>query len=99
MSITSLVAAKATESMVVDHSKDGETQVPYIVAVLTVACVLSTTVVVLRLYTRLSILNTFGADDFVMAITQVLTLGSAAAIYIGESEAALLSLRQDTQVF
>lgn len=80
-----LFAVKTTESMEVgvDHSRDGESQVPYVVSVLTVACVLSTTVVVLRLFTRIHILNTFGADDAVMGFAQVLTLGSAAAIYLG----------------
>lgn len=74
---------KATESMEIDHSKDGESQVGYIVSILTVACILSTTVVVLRLYTRIHILNTFGADDAVMGFAQILTLGSATAIYLG----------------
>lgn len=71
--------------MEVDHSKDGESHVAYTVAVLTIACVLSTTVVMLRLFTRICILNTFGADDAVMAFAQVLTLGAAASIYLGKS--------------
>lgn len=87
MDANSIMSPKVSEAaaVTVDRSKDGETQVPYIISVLTVACVLSTAVVLMRLYTRLRILRTFGADDMVMGLAQVLTLGSAAAIYCGTS--------------
>lgn len=78
------LSIKAAAPIPVDHSKDGESQVTYIVSVLTLACVLSTTAVVLRLYTRSRILHTFGADDAVMGFAQVLTLASATTIYLGE---------------
>lgn len=79
-----VLSIKATAPTIADHSKDGESQVTYIVSVLTLACVLSTAAVVLRLYTRSRILHTFGADDAVMAFTQVLTLASATTIYLGQ---------------
>lgn len=85
---------QAVTALEVDHSKDGESQVTYIVAVLTVACALSTIVVVLRLFTRLRILNTVGADDFVMAFAQILTLGSAATIFSGKPTSPLWHVTQ-----
>ncbi|PSR81778.1 hypothetical protein BD289DRAFT_344539, partial [Coniella lustricola] len=65
----------------VDHSKDDETQVPYVIGVVTMALVLSTAAVGLRLLTRIRILHTFGPDDAFMAVAQLLTIGSAISIY------------------
>lgn len=92
MDANSVMSPKVNEAVTeIDHSKDSQSQVPYIVSVLTVACFFSTAVVLLRLYTRLRILRTFGADDMMMGVAQVLTLGSAAAIYFGTSCPALAS--------
>lgn len=65
-------------------STDNETQVPYVLRTVGLTAGLSTVAVLLRTFTRLSILHTFGADDAVMLIAQVLTLGSAVAIFSGE---------------
>lgn len=75
---------KATASAQIDHSLDGESRTTYIVSILTVACVLSTAAVIARIYTRLYVLHTFGRDDFVMGLAQVLTLMTAAAIFLGK---------------
>lgn len=69
----------------VDHSLDGQSQVTYIVSILSLATVISTAVVVLRIFTRSRILRTFGADDAVMGIAQLLTIGAAVAIGLGMS--------------
>jgi hypothetical protein len=53
---------------------DAETKFPSILAILIVGCVLSTTVVTLRLITRLAIIHTFGLDDFMIGVAQVGTL-------------------------
>jgi hypothetical protein len=71
--------------MNVDHSLDGQSQVTFIVSVLSLATVVSTAVVVLRIFTRSCILRTFGPDDAVMGIAQLLTIGAAIAIGLGMS--------------
>lgn len=69
----------------VDHSLDGQSQVTYIVSILSLATVISTAVVVLRIFTRARILRTFGLDDAVMGVAQILTIGAAVAIGLGMS--------------
>lgn len=64
----------------VDHALDGQSQVTFIVSVLSLATVISTAVVALRIFTRSCILRTFGPDDAVMGIAQLLTIGAAVAI-------------------
>ncbi|KAK4235415.1 hypothetical protein C8A03DRAFT_36729 [Achaetomium macrosporum] len=59
---------------------DGQSRVGEIVAVLTVASILSTLAVVLRCYSRAIILRSFGLDDAIMVPAQILTLASAVAI-------------------
>lgn len=85
-----LVSVKATTQ--VDHSLDGQSQTTYIVSVCAVACVLSTAAVLARIYTRLCVLHIFGCDDAVMAVAQVFTLMTAAAIFVGEFFAPNLPL-------
>ncbi|KAH8198208.1 hypothetical protein TruAng_007635 [Truncatella angustata] len=63
-----------------DHSLDDQSHVGRIQAVLWVGSILSTLAVGLRFFTRLHLLNTFGYEDFFMAVSQVLTMGSAVAI-------------------
>lgn len=62
-----------------NHDLDNESRFGEILGILTVGCLLSTVVVVARVFTRLKILRTFGSDDAVMAVAQVLTIGSAIA--------------------
>lgn len=62
---------------------DGESRVGEIIAILSVASVLSTLVVSLRCYCRAVILRSFGLDDAIMVPAQVLTLASAVAIGLG----------------
>lgn len=69
----------------VNHALDGQSQVTFIVSILSLATVISTAVVVLRIFTRSRILRTFGADDAVMGIAQLLTIGAAVAIGLGMS--------------
>ncbi|KAK1980095.1 hypothetical protein LZ30DRAFT_146319 [Colletotrichum cereale] len=73
-------AAAAASAAVIDHSRDGETRIAEILAILVVGAVLSTAAVALRAFTRLKMLRTFGADDVIMVVAQVLVLGSAVAI-------------------
>lgn len=76
---------KSLDVLRVDHNKDDETQLPYVIGIVTMALVLSTAAVILRLVTRARILHTFGPDDAFMAAAQILTIGSAIAIYAGQS--------------
>lgn len=64
--------------------KDEGSRITYIVSVVAVMSVLSTLAVVLRIFTRLRILHIYGADDAVMVVAQVMTLGSAVATFAGE---------------
>ncbi|OLN96201.1 hypothetical protein CCHL11_03260 [Colletotrichum chlorophyti] len=64
----------------IDHTLDDESRVAEIVAILVVGSVLSTLAVGLRAFTRVKMLRTFGADDSVMVVAQLLTIGSAVAI-------------------
>ncbi|KAK0710546.1 hypothetical protein B0T21DRAFT_78745 [Apiosordaria backusii] len=59
---------------------DEESRVPEIIAILSVASILSTLVVSLRCYSRAVILRTFGLDDAVIIPAQILTLATAVAI-------------------
>jgi hypothetical protein len=61
-------------SPVPNPALDAQTKFPSILAILIVGCVLSTTVVTLRLITRLAIIRTFGLDDFMIGVAQVRTL-------------------------
>lgn len=65
-------------------ASDNDTQVPYVLWTVGLTAGLSTVAVLLRTYTRLRILHTFGADDTLMLIAQLLTLGSAVAIFSGQ---------------
>jgi hypothetical protein len=58
-------------SSVPNPALDGQTKFPTILAILIVGCTLSTTVVTLRLITRLTIIHTFGLDDFMIGVAQV----------------------------
>ncbi|KAF6788751.1 integral membrane protein [Colletotrichum sojae] len=62
------------------HTLDDESRVVEIVAILVVGSFLSTAAVGLRAFTRLKMLHTFGADDTVMLVAQMFTLGGAVAI-------------------
>lgn len=66
-----------------DPTLDGESRFGEIVAILSVATILSTAAVVMRCYARLFILRCFGRDDGVMVAAQVLTIASAIAIGLG----------------
>lgn len=79
-----ILTIKVAATVVADPSKNDESQMAYIVTILTLGCALSTIAVVLRLYTRLFVLHTFGADDATMAFAQLLTLASGVTIYLGE---------------
>ncbi|KAK3994350.1 hypothetical protein QBC44DRAFT_43697 [Cladorrhinum sp. PSN332] len=59
---------------------DGESRVGEIIAILSVASILSTLVVSLRCYSRAVILRSFGLDDALIVPAQILTLASALAI-------------------
>lgn len=78
------VVYRAATAVEINHDLDGESRQPFIISSLTVACVLSTATVIARLYTRLFVLRTFGRDDFAIGVAQVLTLMTAAAIYLGK---------------
>ncbi|KXX73360.1 hypothetical protein MMYC01_209508 [Madurella mycetomatis] len=63
-----------------DPALDAESRVGEIIAILSVASVLSTLVVVLRIYCRAFMLRSFGWDDGLILPAQVLALASAVAI-------------------
>ncbi|KAK1961832.1 hypothetical protein LY78DRAFT_587835 [Colletotrichum sublineola] len=77
---------RAAEAAVIDHSRDGETRFAEILAILVVGAVLSTLAVALRAFTRLKMLRTFGLDDVIMVVAQILALGTAVAIGLEESK-------------
>lgn len=81
-----------------DSSKNNDTRVPYIVWTMGLTAGLSTAAVLLRIYTRLRILHTFGADDAVMVFAQLLTLGSAAAIFSGAYTPGIIPTRTRPEV-
>ncbi|TQN65062.1 Satratoxin biosynthesis SC1 cluster protein 4, partial [Colletotrichum shisoi] len=64
----------------VDRSRDGESRFAEILAVLIVGSVLSTAAVALRAFTRMRMLRTFGLDDSVMVVAQILVIGTAVVI-------------------
>ncbi|KAK2042612.1 hypothetical protein LZ31DRAFT_555905 [Colletotrichum somersetense] len=71
---------RAAEAAAIDHSRDGETRFAEILAILIIGAVFSTLAVALRAFTRLKMLRTFGLDDVLMVVAQVLVLGTAVAI-------------------
>jgi hypothetical protein len=71
-------------TMDIDHSRDNESRVAEIYAVLSVGSVLTTLVVGLRTYSRAGILRMFDWDDGIMVFAQVLAIGSALIIGLGE---------------
>ena len=73
-----------------DPAIDAETKMPEILGFLISGTILSTVAVVLRIITRAGILKRFGADDWTMVFTQVLNIGTAVAIGLGERHAELL---------
>lgn len=73
--------------LVVDHSKDGESQEAFIVGVLSACAIVSTACVALRIYTRAVILKKVGADDWVLMAAQALTIGSILIVGMGELSA------------
>ena len=66
-----------------DHSLSSQSRVKEIFAILSVFSILSTSVVALRVWTRARILRSFGIDDAVIVVAQVLTLGAAVAEGLG----------------
>ncbi|KJR90040.1 uncharacterized protein SPSK_06295 [Sporothrix schenckii 1099-18] len=64
----------------IDHSRDGESKVTEIIAIITVSCALTSTLVVLRVVTRTFIVRAFGPDDWVLVVAQVLAIAAAVAI-------------------
>lgn len=59
---------------------DNESRVTEVVVILSVACTLSTLVVLLRCYSRAFVLRSFGPDDIMIIPAQILTIASAVAI-------------------
>ena len=66
----------ASPPPLVDHSLDGDSKVPEIIAILGVFTALSTLMVVLRVCSRIWITGAFGADDWALVAAQVRELGS-----------------------
>ncbi|KAH6988351.1 hypothetical protein EDB80DRAFT_654432 [Ilyonectria destructans] len=65
---------------VVNHSLDGESRSAEICIILSIFCALSTIAVALRSYIRLVLLRTFGFDDGIIIVAQVLAIGAGVAI-------------------
>lgn len=66
-----------------DHSLSSQSRVKEIFAILSIFSILSTFVVALRVWTRARILRSFGIDDAVIVVAQVLTIGAAVAEGLG----------------
>jgi hypothetical protein len=66
------------------RSLEGASRSVEICAVLATFSVLSTITVALRTYIRLVLLRTFGLDDGLMVVAQILAIGSAIAIGLGK---------------
>lgn len=66
-----------------DPSLSSQSRVKEIFALLSVFSALSTSVVALRVWTRARILRSFGVDDAVIVVAQVLTIGAAVAEGLG----------------
>ncbi|ROV94087.1 hypothetical protein VMCG_08265 [Cytospora schulzeri] len=69
-----------SENVDVNHDLDEQTQVTWIISIISLACIISTTAVALRIYTRLRILHIFGPDDIVMGFAQILSFAAALSI-------------------
>ncbi len=54
-----------------DHSLDSQSKKTEIVSILPVCCVLTTTLVTLRVITRVYIVRAFGPDDWTVVVAQV----------------------------
>ncbi|KAG4435113.1 hypothetical protein IFR05_009400 [Cadophora sp. M221] len=59
---------------------DSQSRAREIIAIVSFMAILSSTIVALRLFTRLKILKACGLDDWLMVTAQVFTLGTAVAI-------------------
>ncbi|KAH8880569.1 hypothetical protein GQ53DRAFT_630003, partial [Thozetella sp. PMI_491] len=64
----------------VDHSRDGDSRVPEIIAVLATCAALTTALVACRVVSRAWVTKAFGADDWMVVVAQVLALGAIVAI-------------------
>jgi hypothetical protein len=84
---------RAASGTAVNHSLDGESRSAEMCVILSVFCALSTTAVALRTYIRLVLLRTFGFDDGIMLVAQVLAIGAAVAIGLGKCHIAARRLR------
>lgn len=71
-------------TVAIDHSLDGESQVTWILSIVSLACIISATAVIARLVTRLRILRIFGPDDALMGLAQIIAIGAALSIGLGE---------------
>jgi len=67
-------------ALVVNHDLDGDTKIPEIIAILSVCCVLTTAIVILRLITRSTIVRIVGVDDWIILVSQIGAIGSAVTI-------------------
>ncbi|OAA61813.1 hypothetical protein SPI_04672 [Niveomyces insectorum RCEF 264] len=63
-----------------DPSLNQQSKVPEIISIVTVCCVVTTTLVTLRVVTRALIVRAFGADDWVLVVAQILAIAAAVAI-------------------
>lgn len=67
----------------INHSLDGESKVPEILAIVTTCCFLTSLFVTLRIFTRSCIVRAFGADDWVLVVAQILAVAAAVTIGLG----------------
>lgn len=68
-----------------DPERDAETMAPTLIGISIGFVALSTTVVVLRLYTRYFVVYSPGPDDFTIAVAQVLSIGVSVATILRTS--------------
>lgn len=71
------------------ESTPGASRSLEIQAVLVTFSLLSATTVALRTYIRTKVLSSFGLDDGLMVVAQVLAIGSAVAIGLGRQSPSL----------
>jgi len=71
-----------------NHALDSQSKEAEIVGILSACCFITTMLVILRVITRAVIIRSFGPDDWVVVVAQVLAIGAAVIIGLGESSSA-----------
>jgi hypothetical protein len=80
-----------------DHSLDHESMSELMMGLSATLGFITTSVVIARLYTRLVQLRNFGADDAMIAVTQILAIGLNVSTCLGASTLGVILATVDTK--